>query len=338
MISVLRSARPFSSLILLGFTVTAVVITGSGCNSEDQGPTGASGGALNTGGVANSGGASASGGSTSSGGVSTGGFASGGGSMGSGGSTGSGGGATACNAKVLDPGVFTPCNTCNGGRCVPKGDFPGTPAEYFDACGTEGICLPDNMVASKGEVALAKCSSVLGNEGRCTSLCFPAARAQSAVLPQDTCSAEERCTPCFNPVNGSPTGACDLGCDPGPTTQAILFTKCCTDRGYCVPRASIPGNAKDNLARESCTGTDDPVCVPAAIVNDPNYRFPPCESSVSPAPGTPGVPAGAGVCVPDCIVNSTQFGPFINRGSCGAGDKCVPCTNPVNGQPSGACL
>jgi hypothetical protein len=330
----LTGSHKHSYISLLSLGLLAVALVGSGCNSEDRGTVGGTG---DTGGaVGNSGGTGAgtgSGGATASGGSTAGGATQSGGTS-PGGTTSTGGALPAgCNEKTIDPGAFLACDTCTGGRCVPKDDFPGTPAEYFDACGPAGICLPDNMVETKGEIALAKCSSVLGNEGRCTSLCFPAARAQSAVLPQGSCGAEERCTPCFNPVNGTPTGACELGCDQGPTTQAILFTKCCGNRGYCVPRASIPGNAAKNLAPESCNGEGDPVCVPEAIVNNPAYRFSACHYS-----GAQSL-LGEGRCVPSCIVDANPAGAALSKADCqDATDKCVPCNNPLTGAPSGACL
>jgi hypothetical protein len=104
-------------------------------------------------------------------------------------------------------------------------------------------------------------------------------------------------------------------------------------RGRCVPRAAIPdGPAKTNLAKEKCTGGNDPVCVPTAIIQDPTYKFPPCTSQLFVDPGKPGV------CVPACIVNANPAGTALKQDDCAdATDKCVPCTDPSTGQPSGAC-
>jgi hypothetical protein len=241
-----------------------------------------------------------------------------------------------CNQKVVDATTYPVCTTCGGGRCVPK-DFLGTADYALDTCGTDGVCLPDAIVETDGKIELKKCSSVLGNEGRCSSLCLPAARALSAVLPQDTCGAEERCAPCFNPKDGAPTGLCSFGCDKGPTTTPITFTKCCGGRGDCVPRSNIPGNAKDNLAPETCTAADT-VCVPSKIVDDPTYRFPKCAANIF-VPALPPFAAGDGVCIPSCIVNATDFGSYLRQGDCQeATDKCVPCNDPRTNMPSGACL
>jgi hypothetical protein len=331
--------KGFGWASLLSLSVTAVALSESGCSSSDgaSDPNGATGGSSNTGGSGKGAGGAATGGSA------TGGTAAGGVATGGGGTSGGTGGDTpvdpSCNKKVADPSTYPACSSCTGGRCVPKADFPDVQASLLDSCENDGICLPDSFVETKGNVLLKKCSSVLGNEGRCTSLCVPVARDLSAVLPQDTCAESERCAPCFNPNDGTPTGICDAGCDPGPTAQPILFTKCCGGRGDCIPRSNIPGNAKNNLAPETCTGANEPVCVPADIVANPNYKFPPCTASVSVVPGTPGMAGGDGVCVPRCIVDSTQYGPNINQGTCtDADDKCVPCKNPINNQASGACL
>ena len=336
-----RNGVGYGSLLIAFVTASALVQSGCG-GSDDATGGGSTGGSTSTGG--SSGAATGGTGGGSTGGSGAGGSASGGtasGGTASGGTAAGGDTSNACggNTDHVDPTKYPACDSCTGGHCVPPADFPDAPASILDPCASGGVCLPDPMVATKGNVLLSKCDSLIGNEGRCASMCIPIVHDLSGVLPQGSCAGEERCAPCFNPNDGSATGICDIGCDPGPTTQPILFTKCCGGRGDCIPRASIPGNAGKNLAAETCTGDGDPVCVPAAIVADPTYRFPACTASVSVVAGTPGVPAGAGVCVPKCIVDSTQYGPNINQGSCAdAADKCVPCKNPINGQDSGACI
>lgn len=249
-----------------------------------------------------------------------------------GGAAEAGGTAGECGAQILDPSTFPACATCTGGRCVTTADFPGAPVDMLDACGADSVCMPDDIVAAKGNVQLAKCTSVSGAEGRCASSCIPVVRALATILPQSTCGANDRCAPCFNPSDGSATGICKVGCDPGPTQAPVLFAKCCSDRGRCVPRAVIPKDAAANLPKETCSGADDPVCVPSKIIQDPTYRFPACTVNVPLANNAPGV------CVPACIVDATPYAALIGRGTCAdAGDKCAPCTNPVDGTPSGAC-
>ncbi len=244
-----------------------------------------------------------------------------------------------CNVMVVDPTPLPQCPNCQGGRCVKASDYPNAPVSQLTMCDADDICLPDALVATKGNVALAHCTSVAGAEGRCTSLCIPSAAALAGFLPQDVCASSERCAPCYSPVDGSDTGLCRIGCDPGPTQPPVLFPTCCVDkgttnaRGRCVPRAVIPdGPAKQNLAKETCTGNNDPVCVPTVIIQNPSYMFPMCTSQLFIDPGKPGV------CAPACIVNANPAGAALAQDDCAnATDKCVPCTDPSTGMPSGAC-
>ncbi|HEX4339349.1 MAG TPA: hypothetical protein VH062_25760 [Polyangiaceae bacterium] len=328
----------------------------AGAGSGASGSTASLGGrATGSGGTGAGGGKPMNGGGVASGNVPVGGgppVGGGGDLQMSGGTTGSGGmtlppeagglpnvGGT-CNVIVNDPTPLPACPACTGGRCVNAADYPTAPASELAKCGnTDQICLPDTLVATNGNVALTPCTSVAGAEGRCTSLCIPVAAQLSGVLPQDVCAASDRCAPCFNPVDGSATGICSIGCDPGPQKPAVLFPTCCIDkgttnaRGRCVPRAAIPdGPAKSNLAKETCSGNNDPVCVPTAIIEDPTYKFPTCTDSLFLDPGKPGV------CVPSCIVNANPEGAALKQDTCSdTTDKCVPCTNPSNGMPSGAC-
>jgi hypothetical protein len=299
--------------------------------------SGGAGGGKSTGGNPSAGGASSSGGSESGGGArNSGGASNSGGSESSGGDSNSGGtgnGDPECNKKTVDPTQYPACTTCTGGHCVPK-DFLEN-SDNLDACGS-GVCLPDEIIEVKGYFAPKKCTSVLGNEGRCSSVCLPAARALASILPQDVCAADERCAPCFNPNDGEPTGVCGFGCDAGPTTEPILFSKCCSGLGQCVPTNAIPDAAKGNAPRETCPA--DNACIPSKIVEDPTYRFPSCKAEFF-FPLTGPLPAGPGVCVPACIVDATQFGEFITEGDCSdPGDKCAPCIDPRTNEPSGACL
>jgi hypothetical protein len=340
---------PIRATVLAGLTVSFAAVALAACSPStgDGGGAGAqqnSGSGPGTGGAVNgSGGTVPTGGTTAAAGGTT--VGGGGTAVGGGGVTSTGGTFAAtggqpnlppgCNDQVVDPNTLPPCTGCTGGRCVAKADYPGAPFDILASCDPNTVCLPDPIVATKGNVFLKQCTSVLGNEGRCTSLCIPIAQSLSGVLPQDVCSPDERCAPCINPTDGTQTGVCKVGCDPGPNPQfpPILFQKCCSNRGDCVPRKNIPGAAAGNLSKLDCTGGDDPVCVPSDIVKDPTYRFPACTSSTT----VPGVSSGPGVCVPQCIVNANSLGRFLGRGDCAnPDDKCAPCNDPT-GKPTGAC-
>jgi hypothetical protein len=297
---------------------------GSFGGSNTNGGGGNLGGSRNPGG-GNPGrnGAGGLGGVTASGGA----FAMGGGP--SNGGLASTGGAARCGVTVVDPSTLPPCTTCTGGRCVAKADYPAAPLNILDACDAQNVCIPDSVVATKGNVLLPTCTSVAGAEGRCASLCIPIVRSLSGVLPQGNCATDERCAPCDNPNDGSSTGICAVGCDPGPTKPPTIFPQCCGGIGRCIPRADIPGAAASSLPKVDCPAGNDPVCVPSVVVSDPTYRFPSCTTSL---------PAAPGACAPACIVNAIPNGNLLGQGTCAnSTDKCAPCTNPLTGQPTGAC-
>src|SRR5262245_38247306 len=108
---------------LIGVVVVGGVLLQSGCGSSDatDQPEATGGSTGSTGGAAPGGN-----GGASTGGASNGGSANGG-TTGAGGAGGAGGATDSCNAKVVDPGKYSPCTSCTGGRCVPKGDFPDAP-------------------------------------------------------------------------------------------------------------------------------------------------------------------------------------------------------------------
>jgi hypothetical protein len=62
-----------------------------------------------------------------------------------------------------------------GGRCVQPADYPDAPASQLAKCDNGGVCLPDLLVSTKGKVALPRCTSVAGGEGRCVPRGFSSA-------------------------------------------------------------------------------------------------------------------------------------------------------------------
>src|SRR5947207_12539109 len=55
-----------------------------------------------------------------------------------------------CNVQVVDPSTLPPCTNCMGGRCVNPADYPMAPASLLAPCDQGGVCLPDTLVATKG--------------------------------------------------------------------------------------------------------------------------------------------------------------------------------------------
>jgi hypothetical protein len=188
------------------------------------------------------------------------------------------------------------------------------------------LCVPDIFLATGGKFTPPTCTSVNGAEGRCLSTALPAVAAQASLLPQDSCAASERCTPCFNPLDGTSTGACNLSCDTGPTQPAKEFAQCCDMRARCVPTSSIPADQQGQLSAKECDQAQPgSLCVPNEILA--NGPFPTCTAN--------SIILGnyTGVCLSDCLDFGIQ-GVALAKGSCSSGFTCAPCEQ--FGQPTGA--
>lgn len=204
--------------------------------------------------------------------------------------------ATSCCGPViqiecLPPSELYPdCNsTCDHAWCIPASILEaaaGAATSSFlrDCPATDGAqykCVPEGLFESVGNVKFMSCDSIAGGEGRCIPRCLNAVAGIVDYLPQDVCLAEEVCAPCYDPRTGDPTGACSIGCDPGPDPLRlkVTFPSCCplpdggsvggdgapnsgsSFVGMCVPRSIVPSNVLPALAKEDCTNTDA-ICVP----------------------------------------------------------------------------
>ncbi len=194
-------------------------------------------------------------------------------------------------------------------------------------CNAESVCVPDNLIETAGNFLLTSCTAILGMEGRCLSPCIPEVAERGEYLDRDICGEFELCVPCYDPLTGESTGACDLGCGPGPTEPAPPpAATCCTDGGgTCVPKHLIPPAQVGSLGKDVCPEPDQR-CVPNQLL-DSNWDPEPC------APSTILIFAGIdeGVCMPSCVEAVKSIG----AGSCDDGYKCAPCE--VFGKPTGAC-
>jgi hypothetical protein len=257
------------------------------------------------------------------GGFGNGGFGTGGFDPGSGGIPPGAGGL--CGMNTVDPNQYTACPGCTGGRCVPTDILQGNPVvTLLAACDGTTACVPEQIVVQAENLLLRSCRSIGGSEGRCTSLCIPAAANLSAYIPQDVCAPTERCVPCFSPNDGSDLGICGLGCDPGATGAPYVFGTCCSGAGRCAPRSAIPPSTAQNLGSETCPSSD--LCVPGAPISNPAYRFPCCNSNF-----------GSGICAPACVLDQSAAGRALGQGDCASGsDKCVPCADLLQ-KATGAC-
>jgi hypothetical protein len=228
---------------------------------------------------------------------------------------------------VIDPTTLPPCTA--GAHCLDRGLIPDKDEPDLNACDGSTLCVPDELIASGGNYTPKTCDSIGGVEGRCLSLAIPKIAAQK-TLPQDTCAATHRCAPCHDPFTGEDTGACRVGCDPGPTPPADVFPSCCSDNGRCAP-ASVAGERASSLGKDTCAEPGD-VCIPLEYA-DPAYKAPSCDSWF----GTFDAKYRPGVCLSSCIPEVAST-PLLFQDNCALpSQRCVPCIKPNTSEPSGAC-
>jgi hypothetical protein len=229
--------------------------------------------------------------------------------------------------EALDPCPEAICES--GGRCVPNNLLGGAGGTDFLApCNDTSTCVPEEFVAAEGEAVPFPCTSVAGAEGRCLSKCLPSVSSQESVLPQDTCGPDHLCVPCFEPLSGSPTGACTLSCDM-PQEDPLTFEACCDDLGSCVPSGLVPSAFRDNLP--DC-GDDDGLCVPNKFIEDSGYTPATCDAAV----GEDSL--GEGACLALCLaLEGDPDAADLAQDVCDAGEVCVPCEDPESGLSTGAC-
>jgi hypothetical protein len=159
---------------------------------------------------------------------------------------------------------------------------------------------------------------------------FPDIEAQKDQLPQDTCTPNERCAPCYDPVSGDATGACSsVSCD-APKKPKVVFGNCCNEngktRGRCVP-TSVVGKDASSLDVKECKQGQE-VCVPSEQLAQ-NYVPPACKASNL-------IGDYDGVCISDCIPRDFLTDIATDQGNCTTGFFCAPCKNPLTGAPTGA--
>jgi hypothetical protein len=253
----------------------------------------------------------------------------------------------------LDPSglPLCPAELCGGGaRCIPlvileaQNASPEQLAQLAD-CEPESKCVPDLFIETAGFFTPATCSSLVGAEGRCLSTCIPEVKAQNGAvgLPQDICLANEVCVPCYNPQDGSSTGACEQSCDTGPVEPPTLLPACCGGNGTCVPEAAVPSEQLSNLGDYGCDAAAGAqfVCAPNVFVDDPSFSPTYCDDL--PFLLTLLLPGWAqeGRCLPDCLPALDDAAVDLEEGACGPGFLCAPCYQPgglfSGPEPTGAC-
>jgi hypothetical protein len=183
--------------------------------------------------------------------------------------------AIACGAPAgtLNPEVLPSCvDVCALGSCVPVDQLPANQAAGLPNCANStDKCMPRFLIETLGKVRFKSCHSVGSVEGRCLPKCLPIISGQPLPLPQDDCLADERCVPCFSPIDGSDNGVCNYQCDPGPEREPVLFPGCCGTDGVCLNADLLPPGDRPRLRQESCGANS--LCAP----KDPFTTNFPCE-------------------------------------------------------------
>jgi hypothetical protein len=258
---------------------------------------------------------------------------------------------------MVDPGGSTPAYEpcCGGiGFCSPIGASDTAEHAVFghDVCrkstaSDDLLCIPSSssdagVGAWAGE--FAQCTALEGNrklEGRCLPQCVVAgSRRANELSPGDCPSSPVKllCAPCYDPIDGKPTGACSQGGD-APVEPAPPPAKLCgaydggTAGGTCVPSAWLPAESNpDALAHQDECDPGD-LCLPSLKAEDLQACLAPCQTTLA-------SPYDDGACVPVFVirdVNAVALA-ILDQSTCQSGDLCEPCADPLHaGLASGAC-
>ena len=222
-------------------------------------------------------------------------------------------------AKLLD-------SCCGGlGSCLPSALVPAAQSNQLavDSC-TQANTLCAPAVLTDETARPAQCNTVGGGEGRCMPTCLPAIAARAHSLPQDVCRTGEVCAPCFDPFSGTDTEACRVHGD-APTQPPSTFAHCCGDQGTCVPTSLVSEGDSTRLPIDSCQ-QGDALCVPNTFL-DAAFVPASCRS----------IGDGEGRCIAACMLPADQLSAPIPRSTCGTGELCAPCFNPIDGTATGVC-
>ncbi len=270
-----------------------------------------------------------------------------------------------CNPASLGPGVggwtstkcsdapagdlpldaFPTCsmNACSNAHCIPAAVIPAAVDKSLlgtGSCASGSLCVPDDYAKPLGRFKLKSCTSLNNMEGRCVSTCVPRVNGLMDVLPKADCGANEVCAPCYDPNDGTSTGACKQGCDSEPAPNSSQnFAKCQSGGGVCVPPAILPTVLLTQLVQYDCPlGL---LCAPLLKSKNLKANFDKCVPANPLVSGLAGVgPNGQqGGCVPQWLADSNPVeAAFLAQDTCPAGEKCAPCNNPLRGNvPTGAC-
>lgn len=287
--------------------------------------------------------------------ISAGGTTSTGGSFAAGGFPMTPPGPPGCNGDVLrDPGGPATVNqgccstslgatgTCTVPVTIPEGTLMKD-ALGHDTCDRTLVCAPNVALleANRPTRVLDKCVSGAGVTGRCLPKCLVGGITQPML--QETCtSPEDVCAPCYDRIDGTPTGVCSLATGDSPPQPAPTPYRPCgsfdagAPGGLCVPKSVVDssGNAlASTLRQDDCPLATDR-CVPTAKAKDPAACLPRCTTTLTAL----GKQYGPGACVPSYVVLDTNPTSLVilKRDTCADSNAlCTPCLDPLSAPVAG---
>jgi hypothetical protein len=222
--------------------------------------------------------------------------------------------AVTCDSPFVKPDLakLKPCH--GGGHCYDKNKQPIPASELFPCDGDE-VCVPDKLLVAAGE-KLRTCRFFLGDKpGACMSTLIKRVGDVKDQLQQDSCDADERCSPCINPLDGKETFACsnywgvhEADCKGGgPSDEGP--PACCHGMGVCMTEASAPPDAKAEMKRDACP--ERYLCVPASMADGNPVK---CD-----------VLGLSGVCIDTCFAAMFAGTSHFTRANCQPTEICMPC-------------
>lgn len=120
-----------------------------------------------------------------------------------------------------------------------------------------------------------------------------------------------------------------IGCKafdpPSGTGPGGMFSACCGELGSCVASGLVPPEFAKMLGSDVCGPAL--VCAPSAYLDDAAYVAPTCS----------GLGGREGRCVPGCLAALGSRAGRLKQETCGLGEVCVPCFDPVSAAETGAC-
>jgi hypothetical protein len=262
------------------------------------------------------------------------------------------------------PSTLPGANCCAAGpsHCVPRTALPSSLSSAFVGCGdaaNAALCVPDPIIQAGSEYVPALCTTKLLTwtlQGVCLSQCITlvSGNSQESLLKPETCGQGELCVPCIDPLNNTPTGACNIDnviCGDGgslmagdggggptcpytgpPIIDPTQFPACspACNGAHCVPASLVPAADQSQLA--SCMSNGAPgFCAPDTFIQSDGQAVSPTCTSIAGAEGR---------CLSTCLPAIQAEAEVLPKDVCAAGEVCAPCYDPVAADPTaptGAC-